>query len=417
MPRLGCRGGDRKRHHGDIRMRQGSGTTERGGTERIGTGRRGTERGGNKADRLTLVRRWVLGTVAAVLVGLAAPALAQERVVNVYNWNDYIDPKVLEDFTRETGIKVVYDTYDNNEIVETKMLAGRSGYDIVVPSAPFLQRMVAAGVFQPLDRSKVPNLANLWPEITNRLKTYDPDNRHAVPYLWGTVGLGINVQKVRERLGNDFPRSWQLLLEPRNASRLKDCGIHVLDGPEDVLPNVLRAIRLDPNSKNEADLRRAGDAVFRIRDNVRKFHSSEYINALAGGDICMALGFSGDILQARKRAKEAGNGVEIEYIIPVEGAQMWFDSMVIPKDAPNAENAHIFINYMLRPEVAAANSNLVEYANANILSKPLVKPEVRDNPNVYPTPEVLARLFTNTAYDERLQRAVTRIWTRVKTGR
>jgi putrescine transport system substrate-binding protein len=361
--------------------------------------------------------RLKLAAAFAALTLSLGPVAAQEKVVNVYNWNDYVDPKVLEDFTKETGIKVIYDTYDNNEIVETKMLAGKSGYDIVVPSAPFLQRMVAAGVFQPLDLSKLPNHRNLWPEIMDRLKTYDPGNKFAVPYLWGTIGLGVNVAKVKERLGGTIPQSWDLLLDPKNSSKLKDCGIHVLDGPEDVLPNVLRAIRLDPNSKNQADIQKAGDAVFRVRDNVRKFHSSEYINGLAGGDICMALGFSGDILQARKRAKEAGNGVEIDYIIPKEGAQMWFDSMVIPKDAPNAENAHILINYLLRPEVAAANSNLVEYANANVPAKPLVKPEVRDNPSVYPNEEVMKRLFTNTAYDERLQRQVTRIWTRVKTGR
>jgi putrescine transport system substrate-binding protein len=359
-------------------------------------------------------RAAVFATAFMLTAGLA---VAQEKVVNVYNWNDYIDPKVLEDFTKETGIKVVYDTYDNNEIVETKMLAGKSGYDIVVPSAPFLQRMVAAGVFQPLDLSKLPNHKNLWPEIMQRLKAYDPENRHAVPYLWGTIGLGVNVAKVKERLGGTIPDSWDLLLDPRISSKLKDCGIHVLDGPEDVLPNVMRALKLDPNSKNANDIQKAGDAVFRVRENVRKFHSSEYINALAGGQICMALGFSGDILQARKRAKEAGNGVEIEYIIPKEGAQMWFDSMVIPKDAPNAANAHALINYLLRPDVAAANSNLVEYANANLPAKALIKPEVRDNPSVYPTDSVMARLFTNTAYDERLQRTVTRLWTRVKTGR
>jgi putrescine transport system substrate-binding protein len=324
---------------------------------------------------------------------------------------------VLEEFTRLTGIKVVYDTYDNNEIVETKMLAGKSGYDIVVPSAPFLQRMVAANLFMPLDRAKLPNHKNLWGEIQQRMTAYDPGNRHAVPYLWGTIGIGVNVAKVKERLGGTIPESWDLLLEPRVVSKLKDCGIHVLDGPEDLLPNVLRALKLDPNSKNANEITRAGDALFRVRDNIRKFHSSEYINALAAGDICMAVGFSGDILQARKRAKEAGNNVDIAYIIPKEGAQMWFDSMVIPKDAPNADNAHAFIDFMLRPDVAAANSNLVEYASANIAAKPLIKPEVRDNPSVYPTDEVLKRLFTNTAYDERIQRTVTRVWTRVKTGR
>lgn len=354
---------------------------------------------------------------ATVFLLTAGFAVAQEKVVNVYNWNDYIDPKVLEDFTKETGIKVVYDTYDNNEIVETKMLAGKSGYDIVVPSAPFLQRMAAAGVFQPLDLSKLPNHKNLWPEIMQRMKAYDPGNSHAVPYLWGTIGLGVNVAKVKERLGGTIPESWDLLLDPKISAKLKDCGIHVLDGPEDVLPNVMRALKLDPNSKNPNDIQKAGDALVRVRDNIRKFHSSEYINALAGGQICLALGFSGDILQARKRAKEAGNGVEIEYIIPKEGAQMWFDSMVIPKDAPNAGNAYALINYLLRPDVAAANSNLVEYANANLPAKALIKPEVRDNPGVYPTDAVMARLFTNTAYDERLQRTVTRLWTRVKTGK
>ncbi len=357
----------------------------------------------------------VVSFVAAMLS--AGAVSAQEKLVNIYNWNDYIDPKVLEDFTKETGIKVIYDTYDNNEIVETKMLAGKSGYDIVVPSAPFLQRLVAAGVFTPIDREKLSNHKNLWPEILDRLKAYDPGNRHAIPYLWGTIGLGVNVAKVKERLGGTIPQSWDLLLDPKISAKLKDCGIHVLDGPEDVLPNVLRALKLDPNSKNANDIQKAADAVFRIRGNVQKFHSSEYINGLAGGDICLALGFSGDILQARKRAREAGNGVDIEYIIPNEGAQMWFDSMVIPKDAPNAGNALIFINYMLRPDVAAANSNLVEYANANSASRSLIKPDVLNNPGVYPGAEVMKRLFTNTAYDERLQRTVTRLWTRVKTGR
>jgi putrescine transport system substrate-binding protein len=369
----------------------------------------------NRDRRIMFTRR--AATFATVFLLTAGLAVAQEKIVNVYNWNDYIDPKVLEDFTKETGIKVVYDTYDNNEIVEAKMLAGKSGYDIVVPSAPFLQRMVEAGVFQPLDLSKLTNHKNLWPEIMQRLKAYDPGNKFAVPYLWGTIGLAVNVAKVKERLGDTIPESWNLLLDPKLSSKLKDCGIHVLDGPEDVLPNVLRALKLDPNSKNANDIQKAGDALYRVRDNVRKFHSSEYINALAGGQICLALGFSGDILQARKRAKEAGNGVEIEYIIPKEGAQMWFDSMVIPKDAPNAANAHALINYLLRPDVAAANSNLVEYANANLPAKALIKPEVRDNPGVYPTDAVMARLFTNTAYDERLQRTVTRLWTRVKTGR
>jgi putrescine transport system substrate-binding protein len=357
---------------------------------------------------------------AALALTLAAllPVAAQERTVNVYNWTDYIDPKVLEDFTKETGIRVVYDMYDNNEIVETKLLAGRSGYDIVVPSGPFLARLIKAGIFQPIDRAKLTNAGNIWPEVAQRLATHDPGNRFAVNYMWGTTGIGINVRKVRERLGANAPlNSWDLLMKPEFSNKLKDCGIHVLDAPEDIFPGTLNYLGLNPDSKAEADLRRAADALVRIRGNVRKFHSSEYINALANGDICMAVGYSGDILQARKRAAEANNGVEIAYIIPKEGALMWFDSMAIPADARNVTEAHAFIDFMLRPDVAARNTNFVSYATGNLPAKALVKDEIRTNPGVYPDDATFRRLFTNTAYDDRAQRIVTRLWTRVKTGR
>jgi putrescine transport system substrate-binding protein len=350
-------------------------------------------------------------------LALVAAAPAQERVVNVYNWSDYVDPKVLEDFTRETGIKVVYDTYDNNEIVETKLLAGRSGYDVVVPSGPFLQRLIKAGVFQKLDRSKLPNAKHLWPEVMGRLAVFDPGNLHAVNYMWGTTGIGLNVAKVRQRLGEAAPNTWDLVLRPELAAKLKDCGIHVLDSPEDVLPGVLSYLGLNPDSKRAEDLNRAGDALFRVRGAIQKFHSSEYINGLANGEVCLAVGYSGDVLQARKRAEEARNGVEIAYVIPREGALMWFDSFAIPADAKNAAEAHAFIDYMLRPEVAAANTNFVAYASGNLTAKPLVRPEILNNPGVYPDEATFKRLFTNPAYDERTQRTVTRLWTRVKTGR
>lgn len=364
----------------------------------------------------------LMSVLAVALASMLASTLAitaahAQPQVNVYNWNDYVDPAMLEAFTRETGIKVVYDTYDNNEIVETKMLAGKSGYDIVVPSAPFLQRMVKANVFARLDKAKLTNLGNVWPEIAQRLTTYDPGNQFAVPYMWGTIGLGLNVAKVQERLGPNYPKSWDLVMKPQFAEKLKDCGIHMLDGPEDILPNVLRYVGLDPNSKRSEDIQKAGDALMRIRTTVRKFHSSEYINALAAGDICVAVGFSGDILQARRRAQEAGNGVDIAYVIPVEGAQMWFDSMVIPADAPNKDNALAFINFMLRPEVAAANSNVVSYASGNLPAKALIKPEIVNDPGVYPDEATFRRLFTNTAFDDRSQRTATRVWTRVKTGK
>jgi putrescine transport system substrate-binding protein len=353
----------------------------------------------------------------AIGFALLTGAYAQERTVNVYNWSDYIDPKVLEDFTKETGIKVVYDTYDNNEIVETKLLAGRSGYDLVVPSGPFLQRLIGAGVFRKLDRSKLPNLQHMWPEVMQRLQVFDPGNQHAVNYMWGTTGIGLNVKRVQERLGQTALNTWDIVMRPELIGKLRDCGVHMLDAPEDIFPGVLNYLGLNPDSKRNEDLNRAGDALFRIRGNIQKFHSSEYINALANGDICMAVGYSGDVLQARRRAEEAKNGVEISYVIPREGAQMWFDSFAIPTDAANVNEAHEFINFMMRPEVAAANTNFVAYASGNLAARKLVNREILENPGVYPDEATFKRLFTNTAYDERSQRTLTRLWTRVKTGR
>ncbi|AWM88896.1 polyamine ABC transporter substrate-binding protein [Microvirga sp. 17 mud 1-3] len=354
----------------------------------------------------------------AVAFGLATAAAAQERVVNVYNWSDYIDPKALDEFTKETGIKVVYDTYDNNEIVETKLLAGKSGYDIVVPSGPFLQRLIGAKIFQKLDKAKLPNLANQWPDITQRLAVFDPGNQYAVNYMWGTTGIGVNLKKVREILGNEAPlNTWDLVMKPEIASKLKACGIYMLDSPEDLFPGILAYLGLNPDSKRNEDLTKAGDALFRVRSNVQKFHSSEYINALANGDICVAVGYSGDIIQAKLRAEEAKNGVEVAYVIPREGALMWFDNFAIPADAKNVAEAHAFIDFMLKPEIAAMNTNFVSYASGNLAAKKFVKPEILNDPGIYPDDATFKRLFTNTAYDERSQRTVTRLWTRVKTGR
>ncbi|MBM6593833.1 polyamine ABC transporter substrate-binding protein [Microvirga pudoricolor] len=353
-----------------------------------------------------------------VALGATSAALAQDKTVNVYNWSDYIDPKALDAFTKETGIKVVYDTYDNNEIVETKLLAGKSGYDIVVPSGPFLQRLIGAKIFQRLDKAKLPNLSNAWPEIAQRLAVFDPGNQYAVNYMWGTTGIGLNTKKVREILGENVPlNTWDLLMKPEYASKLKACGIYVLDSPEDLFPGILAYLGLNPDSKRTDDLTKAGDALFRVRGNVQKFHSSEYINALANGDICMAVGYSGDMIQAKNRAEEAKNGVEISYVIPREGALMWFDNFAIPADARNVAEAHAFINFMMRPEIAAMNTNFVSYASGNLAAKAAVKPEILNDPGIYPDEATFKRLFTNTAYDDRSQRTVTRLWTRVKTGR
>ncbi|OJY43292.1 MAG: spermidine/putrescine ABC transporter substrate-binding protein PotF [Rhizobiales bacterium 64-17] len=354
------------------------------------------------------------------MVGALLPmsTMAQQRTLNVYNWSDYIDPQVLADFTKETGIKVQYDTFDANEVLETKLLAGKSGYDIVVPTAYFLERQIKASVFLPLDKAKLPNLKNAWPEITQRLAAYDPGNRFAVNYMWGTTGIGYNVKKARDILGADARiDSWDLVFKPENLAKFKDCGVHMLDSPDDIIPAALHYLGLDVNATDPATLDRAGNLILKVRPFVRKFHSSEYLNALASGEICLVVGWSGDIKQAQKRAAEAKNGVDIAYAIPKEGTQMWFDNLAIPKDAKNIEEAHAFINYLLRPEVAARNSNFISYANGNLASQPLLDKAVRDDPGVYPDAAMMSRLYTVRAHDARTQRVINRLWTRIKTGR
>ena len=359
-------------------------------------------------------------TLAASLVALAlcvSAAQAQKRV-NFYNWSDYIDPTVLKDFTLDTGIEVTYDNFDSNDVLETKLLAGKSGYDVVVPSAHFLQRQIKAGVFQKLDKSKLPSLAHMWTDIAQRLAVYDPGNQFAVNYMWGTTGIGYNVKKVREVLGPDAKvDSWDLVFKPESLARFKDCGVHMLDSSEDIFSAALHHLGLNPNSKDEKDLQKAADAVMKVRPHVRKFHSSEYLNALASGEICLVVGFSGDIKQAQKRAAEAKGGVEVGYAIPKEGAQMWFDNLAIPKDAPNAANAHALIDYLQRPEVAARNSNVVAYANGNLASQKSIDKAVLEDPTVYPDKATMKRLYTITAADQKATRVMNRLWTRVKTGR
>jgi putrescine transport system substrate-binding protein len=360
----------------------------------------------------TLLRLIACGLFAT----LALPAGAQDKVVNVYNWSDYIDESVLEDFTRETGIRVVYDVYDSNEIAESKVLLGGSGYDIVVPTDSFMARWAKAGALMKLDKSKLPNLSNMWPVIMERLATYDPGNEYAVDYMWGTTGLGYNVAQVEERIPEAPTDSWALLFDPQYAARLKDCGIHVLDSPEDIFQSALAYLGRNPNSKDPADIEAAAALVKTIRPYVQKFHSSEYINALANGDICLAVGYSGDVFQARDRALEADNGVDVGYIIPKEGALMWFDTFVIPSDAPHPDEAHAFINFMMKPEIAARNSNYVYYANGNLASQPLLSEDVRDDPLIYPDEEVMSRLFTSTEYEPKLQDLITSLWTDIKAG-
>jgi putrescine transport system substrate-binding protein len=358
-----------------------------------------------------------LAATAFVAVGLVASASAADRVVNVYNWSDYIDDSILADFTKETGIKVVYDTFDSNETLETKLLAGHTGYDVVVPTADFLQRQIQAGVFQKLDKSKLPNISNMWDMVQQRISAYDPGNQYAVDYMWGTNGIGYNVDKVKQILGTDAKPGLEVIFDPKIAAKFKDCGIYILDAPKDVIPGALRYLGLDPNSNKPEDFKKVEALLTSIRPYVRKFHSSEYINALANGDICIAFGYSGDVLQARNRAADAKNNVNVDYSIPSQGAQMWFDVMAIPADAPHVAEAHEFLNYIMKPEVIAKASNFVSYANGNKASQQFMNKEVLDDTAVYPTEDMMKNLlFTVKPWDQKTQRLATRLWTKVLTG-
>jgi putrescine transport system substrate-binding protein len=358
----------------------------------------------------------LLSAVTAMALSFAVGANAQERVVNVYNWSDYIDQSILEDFTKETGIKVVYDVFDSNEILETKLLAGGSGYDVVVPTANFLARQIEAGVFQKLDKSKLPNLSNMWDVVDERTAKYDPGNEYSINYMWGTVGIGYNTGKVKEALGLDVIDSWDVIFKPENIAKLAACGVYVLDSPTDVIPTVFTYLGMDPESKTAEDFAKAEEIMLAIRPSIRKFHSSEYINALANGDICLAIGWSGDVFQARDRAAEADQGVDIAFVNPKEGAEMWFDQMAIPADAPHVEEAHEFLNFIMKPEVIAKASNYVYFANGNKASQAFLDKEIIDDPAIYPDEAMLAKLFTVSPYDPKTQRLLTRSWTKIVTG-
>jgi putrescine transport system substrate-binding protein len=351
------------------------------------------------------------------VVALLGAVSANAEEVRVYNWSDYIDEALLEKFEAETGIELIYDVFDSNEVLETKMLAGGAGYDVVVPSGTFLQRQISAGAFQVLDSSKLPNAGNLWDVIQDRTEQYDPKNAYSINYMWGTTGIGVNVDKVQEALGEDAPLgSLDLIFNPANMEKLAECGVYFLDAPSEMIPAVLAYIGEDPNSHDAEVLAKAEPIMTDVRAYVSKFNNSEYINALANGDICVAFGWSGDILQARDRAWEADNGVEIAYNAPSEGALMWFDQMAIPIDAPNPEAAHVFLNFIMDAQNMADASNYVYYANGNAASQPMLEEDVIGDPAIYPDEDTLKNLYTTTPYDIKTQRQVTRMWTKIKSG-
>jgi putrescine transport system substrate-binding protein len=355
---------------------------------------------------------------AALTCSLAvAPALAAERVVHVYNWTDYIAEDTLENFTKETGIKVVYDVYDSNEVLEAKLLAGKSGYDLVFPTArPYAMRQIKSGLYQKLDKSQLPNLKNMDPQLMAALASIDPGNAYGVPYMWGTTGLAINVDKVKAALG-DSPDigSLAMIFKPENAKKLAACGITFLDDQEETLAMALRYLGKDVATKDKKDIDAAADVFKKIRPYIKYFHGSQYVNDLANGDVCVSHGYSGDLLQARSRAREAKNGVNIRYIIPKEGAVLWTDVMLIPKDAPNPKEAMAYINYIMKPEVVAKISDFVSYANANKAATERVNEEIRTDPGIYPPKEVMDKLYMLPENDQALVRYRVRAWTRVKT--
>lgn len=341
------------------------------------------------------------------------------KQVFVYNWSDYIAEDTLANFEKETGIKVVYDVYDGNETLEAKLLSGSSGYDVVFPSArPFAEKHIQAGIYADLDKAALSNWSNNDPGILKSLDLIDQGNAKLAPYLWGTTGIGYNVAKVREILGPEAKLdSWSMIFDPAIAGKLAKCGIAVLDDPEDSFTSALLWKGMDPKVSDAAALAAVKSAFLGTRSNIKYFHSSKYISDLANGDVCVAMGYSGDVFQARDRADEAKNGIEIAFVIPKEGAARWVDVMAVPTDAPNKANAMIFINYLMKPEVAAGISNYVSYATPNMAAKALLDPELSSDESVYPSAEVLAKLVDPASYPMDIQRERTRLWTTIKTGK
>ncbi|MYN13835.1 extracellular solute-binding protein [Pusillimonas sp. TS35] len=355
---------------------------------------------------------------SALTAAAIAPAAAQDKVVNVYNWAEYTAPDTISGFEKATGIKVRYDVYDSNDTLQAKLLTGKSGYDVVVPSTHYAARQIEGGLFQKLDKSKLPNLKYLDKSLMDIVAEVDPGNQYLVPWGYGTNGLGYNVTKVREIMGADAKLgSWDMLFKPENAEKLKACGISILDEAAQVFPAVLHYLGKDPNSGNPDDYKAALELLKSIRPYVRQFSSSGYIDELAAGDLCMVYGFSGDVMIAASRAKQAGKSYTIDYYIPEGGAPIWFDTMAIPKDAANVDEAHAFINYIETPEVHAAITNTMFYPNANKEARKHVVKEVADNPMIYPSEAVAKTLYVIKPQSLRLQRLQTRMWAELKSGR
>ncbi len=346
----------------------------------------------------------------------SAHAGAEDKLLNVYSWSDYIAPDTVANFEKETGIKVRYDTYDSNEVLETKLLTGHTNYDVVVPTDTFFARLLHAGVFRSLDMSELPNRSNLDPDILRRMALLDPQNAHAVPYLWSTAGLGYDVDKLSARLGKTPVDSWAIVFDPSNAAKLSDCGISIIDSPSEVIAAALLYLGRDPTSQDPSDAAAAAAVLMKIRPYVRTIDSSNYISELANGSVCLALGWSGDVLQARSRARETANGVRIAYALPQEGSLLETDMMAIPADAPHPHNAERWMNYLMRPQVMAGITNAIKYPNGNLASLEFVAKEIKSDQAIYPSDAARAKLHTQIPASPEFSRLLTSIWTRFRTN-
>src|SRR5580658_8426188 len=348
--------------------------------------------------------------------GSAHSGADDARVLNLYIWSDYLAPTTLARFEKQTGIKVNAAYYDANETLDTKLLAGGSGYDVVVPTASYFERQIKAGVYLPLDKSKLPNLKNMDPQLMAKVAMHNPDNAHGVIYLWGTNGIGYNEKMIKALLPDAPLDSWRMVFDPEIASKVAKCGISVLDSPAEMMRAVFNYLGKDPNSQKPEDLALGEATLMKIRTYIRNINSSEYIEALANGDLCLAVGYNGDVMQARDRAHDANKGIDIKYSVPKEGTILWFDMLAIPKDAPNPDSAYAFINYIMTPQVTADISNFKRYANANTAAQPLVLDSVKDDPGIYPPPDLRQKLSVQLADSADQTRAITRIWQKFKTG-
>ena len=365
--------------------------------------------------RLT-VQGSLLAVVAAAGLLFSSQASAEEAVLNVYNWVDYIGETTIADFEKETGIKVVYDTYDASETVDAKLLAGSSGYDVLIHAGSFIPKLIEAGIFMEVDKSKLSNFGNLDPKILEVLENWDPGNKHGVPYMWGTVGITYNMDMVRERIPDAPVHSLDMLFKEEYASKLADCGISILESPADILPMVLAYLGKDPNTESKEDYQAVLEAFQPVRQYIKAFDSANYLNALPNKELCMVFNWSGDYATATWRAEEAGIEIDLQYFMPETGVPAWFDVWVIPADAPHPENAHKFLDYMLRPEVIAAATNYTYYANANIPANEFVDPAILEDEAIYPKEEALAQMWTPKSLSQKGTRLRTRTWRKIRGG-